>query len=138
MGSPSAAPLNNLIMSMVTLQLGQFGNQLGYEFFKTALDDIYCLNGANAIGKKFAITDNARKDHYEDAAFETFFYTPSNLPLARAVMIDTEAKVVDDVFSKVIIRCVCYYYISYCLKFSYSCSLLNSNTVIISNRQCYQ
>ena len=85
-------------MSTVTLQLGQFGNQLGYEFFKTALDDIYCLNGPN-IGKKLPVTDS--KYHYEDAAFEAFFYTPSNLPLARAVMIDTEAKVVDDIFSKV-------------------------------------
>ncbi|EDV22441.1 uncharacterized protein TRIADDRAFT_28772 [Trichoplax adhaerens] len=84
-------------MSIVTLQLGQFGNQLGYEFFNTVLDDIYCFHGKNTLRKKLAATN---KYNYEDAAFESFFYATSDLPLARAVMIDTEAKVVDDVFTK--------------------------------------
>lgn len=64
-------------MSIVTIQLGQCGNQLGGSFFQSLAEE--CLTAPLSLAN--AITN-------------TYFYTESGRPTARAVLIDMEPKVV--------------------------------------------
>mmetsp|Transcript_24163 Transcript_24163/g.42930 ORF Transcript_24163/g.42930 Transcript_24163/m.42930 type:complete len:324 (-) Transcript_24163:409-1380(-) len=64
-------------MSIVTIQLGQCGNQLGSSFFQSLADE--CAAAPHSLAN--AITN-------------TFFYVEGGKPTARAVLIDMEPKVV--------------------------------------------
>ncbi|XP_041456471.1 tubulin delta chain-like [Lytechinus variegatus] len=76
-------------MSIVTVQLGQCGNQIGLSFFQTLMSDI--------VGSKV----NHNPD-YKDECLERFFHqSPDNRssktsPSARAVMVDMESKVIQN------------------------------------------
>ena len=72
-------------MSVVTVQVGQCGNQLGHQLFSTLLQE--AQHGADAT---------------QAAIADTFFREPGcsqrlGLPVARAVLVDTEDKVVSRV-----------------------------------------
>ncbi|XP_064459769.1 tubulin delta chain-like [Ornithodoros turicata] len=74
-------------MSIVTLQIGQCGNQLGFDFFRTIAQDI-------DIGSK----DGHLKKKYCEMSLERFFGRTAEEDLvARAVLVDTESKVVSKV-----------------------------------------
>ncbi|KAK3723858.1 hypothetical protein RRG08_008662 [Elysia crispata] len=82
-------------MSIITLQLGQCGNQVGGQFFSTITDDI----SARTTG----VSPKENKQ-YIDKSLETFFTqseapdsrdgSPS-LPKARAVLVDMETKAIN-------------------------------------------
>ncbi|XP_059163168.1 tubulin delta chain-like [Physella acuta] len=79
-------------MSVITLQLGQCGNQVGEQTFSTLTDDIF----AKATG----VSAKENRD-YVETSLETFFTqsergrdgTPST-PTARAVLVDMESKAI--------------------------------------------
>ncbi|XP_078599562.1 tubulin delta chain-like [Branchiostoma floridae x Branchiostoma japonicum] len=85
-------------MSLVTVQLGQCGNQIGGQLFNTVVEDAYGKGGLGCSKKENTL--------YQDAVLERFFNTeePSGetrvscsqqvLPTARAVMVDMEPKVI--------------------------------------------
>lgn len=68
-------------MSVVTVQLGQCGNQIGTELFSTLYADT---------------TNPTSPPTYRQVALERFFHSPSGSrdPQARAVLVDMESKVV--------------------------------------------
>ncbi len=71
-------------MSIITIQLGQCGNQLGTEFFTTIASEIGHLSSVEA----------------QENAINTFFRPSANWregapPVARALLIDMEPKVVN-------------------------------------------
>ncbi|XP_077996264.1 tubulin delta chain-like [Glandiceps talaboti] len=77
-------------MSLVTLQLGQCGNQIGGQLFSTLLDDAYAK--APTISK-------SENNSYIETVENRFFHQPpshkDDRPLnARAVMVDMEPKVI--------------------------------------------
>lgn len=80
-------------MSVITLQLGQCGNQVGAQFFSTIIDDIFAK--PTGVG----IKDNT---DYIDSSTETFFTKselgrcdgPPDVPKARAVLVDMESKAI--------------------------------------------
>ncbi|BFZ04446.1 hypothetical protein BsWGS_07485 [Bradybaena similaris] len=80
-------------MSVITLQLGQCGNQVGAQFFSTIIDDIFAK--PTGVG----IKDNT---DYVDSSTETFFTKselgrcdgPLDVPKARAVLVDMESKAI--------------------------------------------
>ncbi|XP_072163377.1 tubulin delta chain-like [Diadema setosum] len=79
-------------MSIVTVQLGQCGNQIGLSFFQTLMSDI--SHDGLASRKK----DN---HEYQSESLEKFFYQSelkpeSATPTARAVMVDMESKVIQN------------------------------------------
>ncbi|KAL5016563.1 hypothetical protein ScPMuIL_006152 [Solemya velum] len=81
-------------MSIITLQLGQCGNQIGGQLFQTLVDDIY----AKPTQTQISPTSN---QEYKEQALETFFrFSPgitdaeSEQLKARAVMVDMEQKVI--------------------------------------------
>ncbi|CAM9965036.1 unnamed protein product [Lampetra fluviatilis] len=73
-------------MSVVALQLGQCGNQLGSTWFDALIHDVRPAPGPPR-------NDDAC---YREAALERYFHSPagSGLPEARAVLVDMERKVV--------------------------------------------
>uniref|UniRef100_S4RDX3 Tubulin delta chain n=1 Tax=Petromyzon marinus TaxID=7757 RepID=S4RDX3_PETMA len=78
-------------MSVVALQLGQCGNQLGSTWFEALIHDVRPAPGPPR-------TDDAC---YREAALERYFHSPkcgvlplAGLPEARAVLVDMERKVV--------------------------------------------
>ncbi|ELT94556.1 hypothetical protein CAPTEDRAFT_159439 [Capitella teleta] len=75
-------------MSLVTLQLGQCGNQIGGKFFETLMNDIQ----SPANNK---ICSHQQNDAYADCSRSRFFSERSDGSLeARAVMVDMEQKVI--------------------------------------------
>ncbi|XP_077510508.1 tubulin delta chain-like [Amblyomma americanum] len=77
-------------MSVITLQIGQCGNQLGYEFFNAVAQDI-------GAGEPEARRD---LDYYSSSA-ERFFTTDTQGSLlSSAILIDTETKVVGKVLKE--------------------------------------
>uniref|UniRef100_A0A8C5M436 Tubulin delta chain n=1 Tax=Leptobrachium leishanense TaxID=445787 RepID=A0A8C5M436_9ANUR len=73
-------------MSIVTVQLGQCGNQIGYEL----LDVLY--NDLSNKGGKCSARENA---NYQAVCNERFFNEDeSGVPLSRSVLIDMEPKVI--------------------------------------------
>ncbi|XP_002735635.1 tubulin delta chain-like [Saccoglossus kowalevskii] len=78
-------------MSIVTLQIGQCGNQIGGELFSTILED--------AFGKASTVS-KADNEAYIDEVLERFFHRPDSgkrnevIPRARAVMVDMEPKAI--------------------------------------------
>lgn len=75
-------------MSVVTLQVGQCGNQIGGQLFATIMDDLKDTGGQGV--------DKAVNTAYCDTATERFFHQESkdNRLSARAVMVDMEPKVI--------------------------------------------
>ncbi|XP_051966209.1 tubulin delta chain [Xyrauchen texanus] len=72
-------------MSVITLQLGQCGNQIGHELFTVINDD---SNGPN-------------RKKYKQCSEERFFYESSTGDLvARSVLVDMEPKVISQAIAK--------------------------------------
>ena len=83
-------------MSVLTLQLGQCGNQIGGELFSLLVDDATRLK-PQFISKT---VDKRLCTEYEEEAMERFFNIAKDGKLeARAVMIDMEAKVISQTLS---------------------------------------
>ena len=81
-------------MSVITLQLGQCGNQVGGQFFSTVAEDM----SARSTG----VSPKENKE-YVDTSTETFFTQSESpgsrdgslsLPKARAVLVDMESKAI--------------------------------------------
>lgn len=78
-------------MSVVTLQLGQCGNQVGREF--------YDLLSKSATRPNFQHPHSSHGDDYFEMVTERFFDENSyGKMLCRAVMVDTEQKVISQMF----------------------------------------
>ncbi|CAM1308252.1 TUBD1 (predicted) [Pycnogonum litorale] len=86
-------------MSIVTVQVGQCGNQVGRQFFSTLMNDINAENDLQTL------------NDYQQTSIDRFFTVPDDcnnhagtseqfLPVARAVLVDMEKKVVDDCFTR--------------------------------------
>jgi len=71
-----------LAMSIVTVQLGQCGNQIGSQFFSTVANDLQRSANSRRFGD------------YEEECVDRFFSVDEHGRwTARAVMVDTEPKV---------------------------------------------
>ncbi|XP_052800591.1 tubulin delta chain-like [Mya arenaria] len=77
-------------MSVVTLQIGQCGNQVGGQLFSGLVEDVNTKLSQTNLGQR------ANSD-YTDEVLERFFHCPEKpgqLPQARAVMVDMEPKAI--------------------------------------------
>lgn len=85
-------------MSVVTLQLGQCGNQIGGELFDLLIEDAAKLN-SQFISKS---VDRKVIQDYEEEVVERFFTRDKTGTLlnARAVMIDMESKVISQTLTE--------------------------------------
>ncbi len=73
-------------MSVVTVQLGQCGNQVGSQLFSTLYSD--------------ALAHQKLVKAYHDTSMERFFHmSPSYVPMPRAVLVDMESKVIQQTLS---------------------------------------
>nr|XP_054503000.1 tubulin delta chain [Agelaius phoeniceus] len=73
-------------MSIVTVQLGQCGNQIGHEVFSALCSDILGTHG---------LCSKNENQSYQDSCKERFFcQEESAVPVARAVLVDMEPKVI--------------------------------------------
>ncbi|KAM8797201.1 TBD protein, partial [Eudromia elegans] len=73
-------------MSIVTVQLGQCGNQIGHEVFNAVCSDVLGKHG---------LCSKKEDESYQDACKERFFSEEkAGVPVARAVLIDMEPKVI--------------------------------------------
>uniref|UniRef100_A0A7N4PNZ4 Tubulin delta chain n=1 Tax=Sarcophilus harrisii TaxID=9305 RepID=A0A7N4PNZ4_SARHA len=79
-------------MSIVTIQLGQCGNQIGYEVFDTLCRDLNSTQG---------FCSKKENELYETSCKEHFFNEEKNgVPVARALLIDMEPKVISQTLLK--------------------------------------
>nr|KAF6309402.1 tubulin delta 1 [Pipistrellus kuhlii] len=79
-------------MSIVTLQLGQSGNQIGFEVFDALFSDSHCSQG---------LCSKRENEAYQASCKERFFSEEENgVPIARAVLVDMEPKVINQTLSK--------------------------------------
>ncbi|XP_068834366.1 tubulin delta chain isoform X3 [Capricornis sumatraensis] len=79
-------------MSIVTVQLGQCGNQIGFEVFDALFNDSHCPRG---------LCSKRENEAYQASCKERFFSEEENgVPLARAVLVDMEPKVINQTLSK--------------------------------------
>ncbi|EAW94385.1 tubulin delta chain isoform 1 [Homo sapiens] len=79
-------------MSIVTVQLGQCGNQIGFEVFDALLSDSHSSQGLCSMRENEA---------YQASCKERFFSEEENgVPIARAVLVDMEPKVINQMLSK--------------------------------------
>ena len=89
-------------MSVVTVQLGQCGNQIGGQYFATLTEDMQ----VKPMGQRHVSSTNSTL--YNDLSLERFFSQPSggdcsvksNPWRARAVMVDMESKVIAETLQK--------------------------------------
>ncbi|KAM4796741.1 tubulin delta chain [Rhinophrynus dorsalis] len=78
-------------MSVVTVQLGQCGNQIGYELFDVISSDLLSKSG---------LCPRRENDHYQAICKERFFYENESGDLVtRAVLVDMEPKVISQTLS---------------------------------------
>ncbi|XP_075575958.1 tubulin delta chain isoform X3 [Pelecanus crispus] len=78
-------------MSIVTVQLGQCGNQIGHEVFNAICSDVRGTHG---------LCSKKENESYRDACKERFFSEEeSEVPVARAVLVDMEPKVISQTLS---------------------------------------
>lgn len=78
-------------MSIVAVQLGQCGNQVGHEVFNTICGDVRGTHG---------LCSKKENEAYHDACTERFFSeAESGVPVARAVLVDMEPKVISQTLS---------------------------------------
>ncbi|XP_004271793.2 tubulin delta chain isoform X4 [Orcinus orca] len=81
-----------LSMSIVTVQLGQCGNQIGFEVFDALFSDSHCPQG---------LCSKRENEAYQASCKERFFSEEENgVPIARAVLVDMEPKVINQTLSK--------------------------------------
>ncbi|XP_051043124.1 tubulin delta chain isoform X2 [Phodopus roborovskii] len=79
-------------MSIVTVQLGQCGNQIGFEVFDALFRDSHCSQG---------LCSKRENEAYQASCKERFFREEENgVPVARAVLVDMEPKVINQTLSK--------------------------------------
>uniref|UniRef100_A0A4X2L234 Tubulin delta chain n=1 Tax=Vombatus ursinus TaxID=29139 RepID=A0A4X2L234_VOMUR len=79
-------------MSVVTVQLGQCGNQIGYEVFDTICRDLHNSQG---------FCCKRENEVYQASCKEHFFNEErSGVPVARALLIDMEPKVISQTLLK--------------------------------------
>uniref|UniRef100_A0A8C6GUZ9 Tubulin delta chain n=1 Tax=Mus spicilegus TaxID=10103 RepID=A0A8C6GUZ9_MUSSI len=79
-------------MSIVTVQLGQCGNQIGFEVFDALFRDSHCSQG---------LCSKRDNEAYQASCRERFFREEENgVPVARAVLVDMEPKVINQTLSK--------------------------------------
>ncbi|XP_032018786.1 tubulin delta chain isoform X1 [Hylobates moloch] len=79
-------------MSIVTVQLGQCGNQIGFEVFDALLSDSHSSQG---------LCSKRENEAYQASCKERFFSEEENgVPIARAVLVDMEPKVINQTLSK--------------------------------------
>ncbi|XP_003340235.1 tubulin delta chain isoform X2 [Monodelphis domestica] len=79
-------------MSVVTVQLGQCGNQIGYEVFDTMCRDLHNTQG---------FCSKRENEIYQASCKEHFFNEDkSEVPVARALLIDMEPKVISQTLLK--------------------------------------
>ncbi|XP_070249075.1 tubulin delta chain isoform X2 [Myotis yumanensis] len=79
-------------MSIVTVQLGQCGNQIGFEVFDALFSDSHCPQG---------LCSKRENEAYQASCKERFFSEEENgVPIARAVLVDMEPKVINQTLSK--------------------------------------
>lgn len=76
-------------MSIITLQLGQCGNQVGGQLFNAVMDDLHASPLAVNVPPR-------QNSDYIQESKETFFSEQKNssVPVARAVMVDMETKAI--------------------------------------------
>ncbi|KOC63898.1 Tubulin delta chain [Habropoda laboriosa] len=79
---------------MLTIQFGQCGNQVGHTLFSKISSDLECVNTG--------VSYNANYDYSEDT-FNKWFsgISKDNKRLARAVLVDTEQKVIHKVYNEI-------------------------------------
>jgi tubulin delta len=82
-------------MSCIILQLGQCGNQVGQRLFDTLIEDN--LTNSN---QKLSITNRSSIDEYIRHSLDRFFIQYENKLVARALAIDTELKVIDQLMNE--------------------------------------
>lgn len=82
-------------MSCIILQLGQCGNQVGQRVFDTLIEDD--LTNAN---QKLSITNRASISDYIRHSLDRFFIQYENKLVARALAIDTELKVIEQLMDE--------------------------------------
>lgn len=78
-------------MSIVTVQLGQCGNQIGFEVFDALFTDSQCSQG---------LCSKRENGAYQASCRERFFREENGVPIARAVLVDMEPKVINHMLSK--------------------------------------
>ncbi|NXO27111.1 TBD protein, partial [Cisticola juncidis] len=79
-------------MSIVTVQLGQCGNQIGQEVFSVLCSDIRGTHG---------LCSKKEDESYQDCCKERFFCEEeSGVPVARAVLVDMEPKVISQALAR--------------------------------------
>nr|XP_045014891.1 tubulin delta chain [Jaculus jaculus]XP_045014892.1 tubulin delta chain [Jaculus jaculus]XP_045014893.1 tubulin delta chain [Jaculus jaculus] len=79
-------------MSIVTVQLGQCGNQIGFEVFDTLFTDSHSSQG---------LCSKRENEAYQASCQERFFREEeSGVLVARAVLVDMEPKVINQTLSK--------------------------------------
>ncbi|XP_006832430.1 PREDICTED: tubulin delta chain isoform X2 [Chrysochloris asiatica] len=79
-------------MSIVTVQLGQCGNQVGFEVFDALYSDSYCSQG---------LCSKKENEAYQASCKERFFSEEENgVLVARSVLVDMEPKVINQTLSK--------------------------------------
>uniref|UniRef100_A0A8C7AC96 Tubulin delta chain n=1 Tax=Neovison vison TaxID=452646 RepID=A0A8C7AC96_NEOVI len=79
-------------MSVVTVQLGQCGNQIGFEVFDALYTDSHCPQG---------LCSKRENEAYQASCKERFFSEEENgVPIARAILVDMEPKVTSQTLSK--------------------------------------
>ncbi|XP_063152497.1 tubulin delta chain isoform X2 [Candoia aspera] len=77
-------------MSIVTIQLGQCGNQIGREVFDTICTDLHSNQG---------LCSKKENDSYQTACKERFFEEKPGGMVARAVLVDMEPKAINQTLS---------------------------------------
>ena len=78
---------------MLTIQFGQCGNQLGHELFSKISKDIESRNAGVSVNDNY---------DYSETTFDRWFtgVTKNEKRTARAILVDTERKVVDKICGK--------------------------------------
>ena len=77
-------------MSVVSVQLGQCGNQIGTDLFNTLMKDV-------SSPPSYSSCTSTLNKTYEEEVFDRFFFQcdSSKNYTARAVLVDTEPKVIN-------------------------------------------
>jgi tubulin delta len=83
-------------MSCIILQLGQCGNQVGQRLFDTLIED----NLTNSNQTKSTIINQSSINDYIRHSLDRFFIQYENKLLARALAIDTELKVIEQLMDE--------------------------------------